>query len=38
MANSPEGRKNFILCLQKFRTLGKFDISEKKLEPIQRIL
>lgn len=38
MENSPEGRKNFILCLQKFRTIGKFEISDDKLEHIEEIL
>lgn len=38
MENSTEARKNFILCLQKYRTISKFDISEKKICPIEKIL
>ena len=31
-------RKDFILCLQKFRLLGRFEIKVKKLEFISQAL
>ena len=37
MKEEPESRKNFILCLQKFRRVGKFEIESFKIPVIRKL-